>query len=223
MAPGVAIHFLHIGRCGGSAIKRALAGVPDFVLHERGARLRDVPPGEKFFFVVRHPVERFVSGFNSRLRRQMQGRGEPWSDAETLAFHIFKTPNELGEALASDDRKLRTVAAAAMRGILHVREPMTYWLDPGELQARKGDVLAILRMARLDADFTRMRNTLGLGSGVALLDDLTDGRAPRAAAELSELATARISRHYRADIDLFNFCIQLRRELDHARPALPSK
>ena len=40
---------------------------PDVVhLHRHAVRLRDVPVGEKFFFFVRDPVSRFVSGFHSR-------------------------------------------------------------------------------------------------------------------------------------------------------------
>lgn len=70
-------HMLHIGKTGGTAMKAVFATVGDkaryeIITHRHYTRIIKVPRGEKVFFVVRDPVDRFVSGFNSRLRR-----GEP--------------------------------------------------------------------------------------------------------------------------------------------------
>jgi len=68
------IHFLHIGKTGGSAIKYALtqysvSGRYAIYLHSHNFRLRDVPIGESVFFFLRDPISRFKSGFYSRQRQ----------------------------------------------------------------------------------------------------------------------------------------------------------
>src|SRR6056297_3418392 len=65
------VHFLHIRKAGGTAIKEALKDIAvkqNVILHPHKTRLKDIPEGEKVFFFLRNPVSRFVSGFNSRLR-----------------------------------------------------------------------------------------------------------------------------------------------------------
>ena len=91
-AEPVPVHFLHVGKIGGTAIKHAIGGAqaPDsgerarlaYVvhLHRHAVGLRDVPVGEKFFFFVRDPVSRFVSGFHSRQRRGAPRYSGRWSE-----------------------------------------------------------------------------------------------------------------------------------------------
>ena len=66
------IHLFHIGKTAGTALKQALLDHPSptysVLLHGHGVTLADVPAGEKFMFVIRDPLSRFVSGFNGRLR-----------------------------------------------------------------------------------------------------------------------------------------------------------
>ena len=61
-------------------MKAALApltteGSYEIVLHSHDCELRQIPSGDKVFFTVRDPIDRFVSGFNSRKRR-----GQPLFD-----------------------------------------------------------------------------------------------------------------------------------------------
>jgi len=95
------IHFLHIGKTGGSAIRSAiqrksfLSGDMLFsssamvLTHGHNFRLKDVPKGEYAFFVVREPISRFVSGFYSRLRKGYPKNNNPWSKEEEWAFTLF--------------------------------------------------------------------------------------------------------------------------------------
>jgi hypothetical protein len=49
------LHFLHIGKTGGTAIKHAigpLASIKNLVLHPHSVRLSDIPAGERVFFCL---------------------------------------------------------------------------------------------------------------------------------------------------------------------------
>jgi len=67
------VQVLHVGKTGGTALKHVLIehqGVARYRLlflgHEIG--LAEVPVGERFMFLIRDPLSRFVSAFNGRLR-----------------------------------------------------------------------------------------------------------------------------------------------------------
>ena len=68
------VHFLHIRKTGGTAVKHALKSHLRtrrylIFLHKHNVKLKDVPVGDKVFFFLRDPVSRFVSGFYSKQRR----------------------------------------------------------------------------------------------------------------------------------------------------------
>src|SRR6056297_1213665 len=95
------VHFLHIRKAGGTAIKEALKDIAvkqNVILHPHKTRLKDIPEGEKVFFFLRNPVSRFVSGFNSRLREGKPRYNSPWNEGEKVAFSRFPTANDLAEA-----------------------------------------------------------------------------------------------------------------------------
>ena len=59
------VHFLHIGKTGGSAIKYALKSYSSnaryaIYIHNHNFILRDVPKGEGVVFFLRDPIERFI-------------------------------------------------------------------------------------------------------------------------------------------------------------------
>ncbi len=47
--------------------------------------------------------------------------------SEKIAFSKFKTPNELAESLNSGNTVLRESALRAMRGIRHIKNPISQW------------------------------------------------------------------------------------------------
>jgi hypothetical protein len=106
---GPRAHMLHIGKTGGTAMKDVFASLPsgvgkyEIVVHRHSHRLPQIPRGQKVFFVVRDPVEKFVSGFNSRLREGRPRYHTPWTEAERTAFEQFQTPDMLARALSSED------------------------------------------------------------------------------------------------------------------------
>lgn len=208
----VRTHFLHIRKTGGSALTAALAPIAaarGIVLHARHPHrttLADIPDGERVFFIIRHPVARFVSGFNSRLRMGRPLFNRPWTTTEAAAFARFTTPNALAEALSSRDAAARNAACAAMEDIRHINAPLSQWLTSIDYVCeRKAGIVWVGETETLGRDFARLKNTFGLPPALALPDDpVTSHRTPdNLSTALSEMGRANIEAHYAADIVLF--------------------
>lgn len=210
--PGPPIHFLHISKTGGTALKHALAPFAQghgLQLHPHAVTLRQVPTGEKVVFFVRRPLERFVSGFLSRQRQGQPGRRVPWSAGERRAFERFASANALAEALGSGDADMRLRAEAAMDAIGHLRRPLALWLESDAyLRSRLDDVLLLGLQERLAEDFSRLRVLLNLPDAAVLPDgDALAHRAPQDAdRHLSKPGAANVMAWYADDCRLFELC-----------------
>jgi hypothetical protein len=148
-------HFLHIGKTGGSAVKVAMRraeGSAKFrvVPRRHEIHLDAIPEEDQFFFTVRDPIERYVSGF---LSRQREGRPKfdiPWNECEAAAFPEFQSPDALAVALTAGGAEQRN-AEAAMRGIVHVRSSYWDWFgDADYFRSRADHILWVGHQENLD-------------------------------------------------------------------------
>lgn len=209
------LHFLHLGKAGGTAIKAALAPVAcdgrfRIELHTHRTRVQDLPRGELFFFAIRDPISRFVSGFYSRQRQGRPRIDRPWTEGETRAFGRFATANALAEQIFEDER-----AADAMRHIGHVNRSYWYWFaDEASLLAREADVFFIARQEHLDEDFRTLAGLLQLPPGVTLpSDEVLAHRNPQTVdRRLSHKARANLLRWYVRDFAFIALCERIRAE-----------
>jgi hypothetical protein len=208
------VHFLHVGKTGGTAIKHALRAnrVTDrylIKLHAHCTTLMEIPPGEKVVFFLRDPITRFVSGF---LSRQRQGRPRfffPWSVDEDKAFQTFATPNELALALSWEDNDGRKHAIEAMHSIQHVSSFYWDWFqDESYFLSRLSDVFFIGFQESLCADFTDLKSKLRLPDTVALpTSDVEAHRTPDSSkVELQGEAIRNLERWYAQDYDFLHLC-----------------
>jgi hypothetical protein len=122
--------FLHIGKNAGSTIGDfllALSGQghrPPVVLGHDWT-LQDVArryPWMKISFVIRDPLDRIVSGFNSRLRQGRPRNQNLWQPDEAIAFSHFRDVDEFLRACISDDEHRLSAARFARHHIQHVRD-----------------------------------------------------------------------------------------------------
>jgi len=211
------VHYLHIGKTGGSAVKYALKAHTEsprhaIYLHSHGVKLSDVPVGDGVIFFLRDPISRFVSGFYSRQRQGQPRIFSPWEPAEKVAFERFDSPNALAAALSSNDDEERTAAEEAMRSIRHVRSSYADWLvDEAYLRSRAGDVLLVGHQERMSEDFERLRGLLKLGDHVQLPgDDVNSHRNPQSVdRRLDPSAQENLKRWYRRDYQLIDVCDEL--------------
>lgn len=209
------VHFLHIRKTGGTAVKVALnpvAAAFSIRLHPHKTRLADVPESEKTFFVVRDPVARFVSGFNSRLRMGRPLRDRPWNGGEAEAFAVFKTAKALAEALSSED----PAALAAMRAVRHINQHQSDWIGPeAAVRARLADIVWIGWTETLGSDFEEIKRRLGLPASLCLpQDEVTSHRTPGGMdTTLGAAGRRAIERWYAQDALLLEFLKKVREDL----------
>ena len=214
------VHFLHLGKTGGSAVKYAIENCPNphsryvVYLHPHETTLRDVPPQESFFFFLRDPISRFVSGFYSRQRQGRPRYFLRWTPAEEAAFARFTTPNALATALTSTDDHERVQAEAAMKTILHVKDSYWNWFESREyFSSRLADLFFVGFQEQLSSDFEIITSKLGL-PGLALPEDEVHAhRNPEYLDKsLDATAVANLEKWYAADFEFVDLCRNLARE-----------
>lgn len=209
------IHVLHIGKTGGTAIRHALASFANrnlFALHSHAVRLRDCPEDELVFVVIRHPVDRFVSGFNSRLRQGRPRYDVPWSRRERLAFALFPSPNHLAEAIGSRNLLFRIAAFWAMNSIIHVNSRLSYWLESSDYVSSRGSLL-ISRVETLDDDMERLFARAGIAQRIVLPSNPKDAHASPVgmSSTISAQGRANLDAWLKDDIALYEHCLTLAR------------
>jgi hypothetical protein len=210
-------HLLHPGKTGGTAIKSALkplrtAGRYEIQLHGHKTTLRDIPRGEKIFFVVRDPVERYVSAYNSRLRQGLPRYKVPWTPEERAAFNEFPSADELARALSCEEADRRARACQAMSSIQHVRDSYWRWLIHGQmLGRRRGDLMLVLWLPDIADGFARLCDLLELpGSPTLPSDEVGAHRSPSYVnTYMSEQAMANARRWYAQDYGFIEVCARL--------------
>ncbi len=207
------VHFIHIGKTAGTALKTAASSKTFiwknfrvtngnlFIFQKHKFDLDEVRDNEFIFFVIRDPLKRFVSGFNSRLRMGRPRNYHPWLNGEEEAFRIFKTPNQLAESLSSTDEEIKESAKNAMYSILHVKHSYWFWFkDEQYLEARKKNILAILRQDHFTKDFERFCKEQNVNLGKLPQDDVHAHRSPEGLdSSLSETATENLMKWYERD------------------------
>jgi hypothetical protein len=226
---GVTLHFLHIGKTGGTAVKWGLrrAGwaawpsdddpVPQtrygpILLHHHSFRLSDVPADDYAFFFLRDPVELFLSAFYSRLNKGQPRYYYEWTEGERRAFETFPTPQSLARALASS-RAERRQAQAAMRQIRHLRGMRRILGDAEQLRARRRQIVYIGRQETLAEDWEQLKSRLGLPAEAKLPKGNVRANRRTAAQDpaLDPDATEALRRWYRREYEILRYCESLRR------------
>jgi hypothetical protein len=212
------VHFLHIGKTGGTAVKSIMNDYPvtreySIEHHPHSIKLEDIPKGEKIIFFLRNPISRYVSGFYSRQRKGRPRHFSEWNQEEAVAFSYFNTPNQLGLALFDKNSPDHDNAVSAMKGIRHVNSSYYDWFkDADYFQLRAEDILFVGHLECLDGDFEKLKEILGLPPQAALpTDDVSAHRAPDSMGRhLEENALIALKEWYRVDYDFIQLCEKLK-------------
>lgn len=219
---------LHIGNTGGSYLGDILSKMrPDKALVNRFSHKMDAQtaikkwPNSRIVFAVRDPLSLFVSAFNSRLRKGQPRYNIQWSPAEAVAFRCFGTPNDLAEALSSNDPSRQACAEFAMLGIMHVNKCLNFYLTSADfLEENRKNIGFILAQPTLDADVEGYLEQLKFD--VAKLQEIraeaVRHETPKGFdTQLSPEARENLSHWYARDIRIYEWCIRNKDEINSSR------
>ncbi len=210
-------HILHIPKTGGTAVRVALGGLPRGVFHCGGhmARLTDVPAGETVVFGIRDPISRFVSGFNSKLRKGQPRNHVEWTPVQQEGFARFPNPNSLAEGLSDRNFAVREWASRLIRDMFHTGVPLSFWFDSVDyLRSRRADIGFIWLQGELPSDFELMKPALGLPADLRLPTDPVGSHVtpPGFETDVSDLAIANLAGWYRGEFAFFEAAQRMRAE-----------
>lgn len=163
------IAFLHIGKNAGTQVMYVAGQLVNQNIHIRKfghkMKLSEVPNGMPYFFSIRNPGRRFVSGFYSRKRKGRPRLYNEWSPQEKIAFETFSHANELAEALFDDNRH-GELARTAVLSIQHTSRAQTTWFQGnGFLEQRPP--LTIIRQENFTYDMQRLLQILGAEGNIS--------------------------------------------------------
>ncbi|MEC9343032.1 MAG: sulfotransferase family 2 domain-containing protein [Pseudomonadota bacterium] len=204
------VHFLHIGKSGGTAIKRRLRDVNRdarriaVIAHQHKISLADLPRNAPYFFSVREPVSRFRSAFYSRKRKGQPTAFRDWSPVEAVTFDRFPHANDLAESLFEDGDTGRA-AFIAMKSMVHVRKHQHMWFPDRSIPLDTRPPICVLRQEHLDDDFEDLKRLLRLPAEMKLDKDPAKAHRNdyRQATPLSDKAVANLKAWYAIDVQFY--------------------
>jgi hypothetical protein len=128
--------------------------------------------------VVRDPLERTVSAFNSRHVAGPQGVAA-WSTAEAAAFALFPSVDEFLAACASDIASDRAAARYAMRSIAHLRDGYVHHFGRGDAAQKAMERIDCVGTVNdLDTFHCRMFQPLGVDAELVAEHATFEHRSP---------------------------------------------
>lgn len=219
------VSIIHIGKTGGTALKALIdkhrandqgAAITVFPHEVNLAQICSEHPDSLVAFFVRDPLERFISGFNSRLRKGQPRYNSPWSPDEARAFSRFQDANSLAEALSSERDGEREAAEQAILSIQHTRLDLVHYLgSPSLLEAEKKRILFIGEQRCFDTDIQILKRLLNIDSSLnPPTDDVGAHRNPaHLNRTLSGRAVSNLMRWYSNDYEIYAWCLSQRQKL----------
>lgn len=211
--PSDTIHYLHISKTAGSQIRSVIEQVNStrirgrIFVHSHEMRYAHIPDKAQYFFSIRDPIKRFVSGFYWRKTKGAPHFNWEWTPCEKLAFSQFEHANDLAEALFRND-ELGEKAAAAIKSIGHTSRNQ---IDNFTLRGHALDIsppIWILRQERLQADVAELLRRIGHNRPIDLNSDAPFARKQSYAdvPALSERAMENLRVWYAQDIQFVRLC-----------------
>lgn len=151
--------FLHIPKTGGSGVNtfgRSLQerGFKSPCVFSHGWKIEEILnhfPNIKISFVLRDPLSRMISGFNSRIRQGRPTYNNLWTPAEAAAFSLFPSVGKLLDAILAEDEFSKSAVRYTMRHVTHLRWNYSfYFKNLDTVRSNRSSFEIIGSMNRMD-------------------------------------------------------------------------
>lgn len=196
------VHFLHVGKTGGTELKRRFAAVnklsPSLMILSRGHQVTaaDLDQKDAYLISLRNPVSRFESAFHSLKVQKKRAHTE----IESKLFKRFPNVNDIASALDPSSKHSKE-AINYMLGIRHFSQRQADFVRGIDFISRPP--MFIFRAESLDLDFVNFCNAIGINP-----NDVPSGNsnsAPRITGleTLDERNSEKIQRWYMDDVLLW--------------------
>ena len=215
------IAFLHIGKNAGTQVMHVARQLTPHGVYikkyRHNVKLASLPAETKYFFSIRNPSERFISGFYSRKRKGQPRIYSEWSQHEKAAFEEFEDANELAEMLFHENEG-GVKARAAIKSIRHTGMQQVDWFQ-GCAYLNIQPPLTIIRQEFFEQDMQRFLDLLGVTQDLSSLLTEDKVKAHRndydEVPPLSELAVKNLKRWYIQDYMFYEMCEEWLKENKH--------
>lgn len=215
------IAFLHIGKNAGTQVMNIAHKLKEYGVNIRkfghAVKLSHLPYDVRYFFSIRKPESRFISGFYSRKRKGQPRIYSEWSKHEALAFSLFEDANDVAENLFSEG-VIGVQARMAIKSISHTGMQQFDWFQRCAFIDQQPP-LTIIRQENFVFDMQRLLNLLNINVDVTTMitnDKISahmndyNGTPP-----LSEIALKNLRKWYIQDYYFYEMCEDfLKRKVD---------
>lgn len=213
--------FIHVGKTGGSYLKSLAKNARTdnnhrhLVLGDHSLTVANSSEKygseRKLAFFFRDPIERYVSGFLSRMRQGRPVYDVNWTAAEAVSYLYFKTPNELAEALSSRSARLVSAAKFAFSSIVHLKLDGAYYFQSVERlrrEASMGNIVICCETRNIDNHIARICDQLNIPApkekGLGEFDDSKNDFS-----QLSTRAKKNLEKYLENDYRLYDVCREI--------------
>jgi hypothetical protein len=144
--------FLHIPKTGGTSIVglgnnlvKMGYSFPVYFEHSWNIeKIHSAYPKMKISLALRDPLERMISGFNSRLRQGRPRYKAVWTPKEAAAMAILPSSKHLLDAMLSEDDYSVSAVAYAFENILHLKWNYCYYFKNADFVRKHKSILGIV-------------------------------------------------------------------------------
>ena len=168
--------FLHVGKTAGTSIRKLITGLrksgyqaPLYLSHGWDEDSLSLLKDTRLHIVLRDPIERAVSGFNSRLRRGRPAYEIPWTQSEAAVFSYFRNAQSFLNGILSEDPVDAGMAEFAMTQVRHIRRGYNFYLGASEDTVLMPEQFGIIGRFEALGDFAeRISRVAGAPPGYGL-------------------------------------------------------
>jgi|GEM_PF-2368613 len=145
--------FIHIPKTGGTSIgkfgSKVIAGGGKFpIAFPHGWTAEQIFnefPKIELYFIIREPLERTISGINSRIRMGRPQYNIVWNVGEAVSFNFFPTAVELLNGLAAQDERIKSAAIFAFKHINHLKHGYEFYFKDAAFIRANADRFPLVR------------------------------------------------------------------------------